>query len=169
MMKLLQLLLVGAALLVGRAAPAQTAPVHVLRAAPTAPAGLRRQLARADSALAEPLQQARRTLAQARKRYAAGLPGGTHCLVMVRVLASDTSFRPVQARVIGWRNGAVQALISPAPAPTAPAKSPDLQPVSFPEAAVLDWTFVAANGREEGNFVGKYLDLTRQLERLPFR
>lgn len=174
-MKPLSSLLLGLALLVGSAGGAQTsgpsparptsAALVILAATPAAPAGIRRQLARADSALAQPLQQARRTLAQARKRYAAGLPGGTRCLVLVRVLASDTSFRPVQARVIGWRGGAVQALLGPAD--KAPAA--ELRPVSFPETAVLDWTFVAANGREEGNFVGKYLDLARQLESLPFR
>ena len=167
-MKLLSLrLLLTTTLLTGLTATAQPAAVRVLPPTPAAPAGLRPQLARADSALAEPLQQARRTLSQARKRYAAGLPGGTRCLVMVRVLASDTSFRQVQARVIGWREGAVQALISSAE--TAGADAADLRPVSFPEAAVLDWTFLAANGREEGNFVGKYLDTARQLESILFR
>lgn len=148
-------------------APAQTAPADltILTPRPAAPAGIRQKIARADSALAEPLQQARRTLSTARKRYAAGLPGGAKCLVMVRVQASDTSFREVQARVIGWRNGAVQALISAAPT----ASIAELRPVSFPEAAVLDWTILAANGREEGNFVGKYLDTARQLENMPFR
>lgn len=167
-MKLFSLLL-GTVLLAGHATIAQTAapagPPVVLTAVPAAPTGIREKMARADSALAEPMQQARRTLSQARKRYVAGLPGGTQCLVMVRILASDTSFRQVQARVIGWHNGAVQALISPA----LTAALTDLRPVSFPEAAVLDWTFLAANGREEGNFVGKYLDTARQLENMPFR
>lgn len=168
-MKSFPLLLLGAALLVSGAAQAQTAaptsPLVVLTAPPAAPTSLRQKLVRADSALAEPMQQARRTLSRARKRYAAGLPGGTKCLVMVRVLASDTSFRQVQARVIGWHDGAVQALISP----LTKAATTDLRPVSFPETAVLDWTFLAANGREEGNFVGKYLDTARQLEDMPFR
>lgn len=160
------LLLLTPFLLAGLTATAQPAAVQVLPPTPAAPAAIRPKMARADSALAEPLQQARRTLGQARKRYAAGLPGGTRCLVTVRVLASDTSFRQVQARVIGWRDGAVQALISPGEAASDAA---DLRPVSFPEAAVLDWTFLAANGREEGNFVGKYLDTARQLENMPFR
>ncbi len=160
----------GLALLAGQPTAAQTAlqtaaPAIVVLPAPAAPAAVRLKMARADSALAEPLQQARRTLTQARKRYAAGLPSGSKCLMTVRVLASDTSFRQVQARVIGWRNGAVQALLSPI-ASTAPD---DLRPVSFPETAVLDWTILAANGREEGNFVGKYLDTAAQLESLPFR
>jgi hypothetical protein len=165
-MKPFQLLLLGSALLPGLTSLAQTplTPV-VLTDAPTAPVGIREKMVRADSALAEPLQQARRTLTQARKRYAAGLSNGEKCLVMVRVQASDTSFRQVQARVIGWRNGAVQALISPAP------KAPvtDLRPVSFPETAVLDWTILQPNGRQEGNFIGRYLDMTRQMESMLFR
>ena len=104
-------------------------------------------------------------MAQVRKRYAAGLADGERCLVLVRVRASDTSFRQAQARVIGWRNGAVQALISPAPS----AKATDLRPVSFPETAVLDWTIVQTNGREEGNFVGRYLDIAHDLETMRFR
>jgi hypothetical protein len=166
LMKPFQLLLLGSALLVGHTSSAQgpSAPV-VLTDAPTAPAGLREKLVRADSALAEPLQQARRTLTQVRKRYTAGLANGEKCLVMVRVQASDTSFRQVQARVIGWRNGAVQALISPTPKATVA----DLRPVSFPETAVLDWTILQPNGRQEGNFIGRYLDMARQMESMLFR
>lgn len=166
-MKLSRLTVLILLMLGSRAAVAQEpAAVVVLTSAPAAPVGLRLKMARADSALAEPLQQAQRTLSAARKRYAAGLPSSTKCLVLVRVQASDTSFREVQARVIGWRDGAVQALISPR---ATAAVAADLRPVSFPEAAVLDWTILAANGREEGNFVGKYLDTARQLEALPFR
>ena len=160
------LLVVCVTLLTGLAATAQTGPaIVVLPSAATAPLGLRQKMVRADSALAEPFLQARQTLAQAHKRYTAGLTIGEKCLVTVRVQSSDTSFRQVQARVIGWRNGAVQALISPAPT----AAATDLRPVSFPETAVLDWMIVRSNGREEGNFVGRYLDMAHDMERMLLR
>ena len=32
------------------------------------------------------------------------------------------------------------------------------QRISFPESEVLDWTIVHPDGREEGNYVGKFID-----------
>ena len=41
-------------------------------------------------------------------------------------------------------------------APQAPEGEPT--PLSFPEAAVLDWTIRHADGREEDGFASRYLD-----------
>ena len=38
------------------------------------------------------------------------------------------------------------------------APEDELTPLSFPEAAVLDWTIRHVDGREEGSFVSRYLD-----------
>ena len=43
-----------------------------------------------------------------------------------------------------------------AAAPQAPEDEPT--PLSFPEAAVLDWTIRHADGREEGDFARRYLE-----------
>ncbi|MBF9239208.1 hypothetical protein I2I05_17525 [Hymenobacter sp. BT683] len=159
-------LLAGLAWLQAPAVAAQgTAPI-VLTAA-SAPAGLRPALTRDETAFADPLREAQRTLPQAKKRFQAGLPQGDQFLISVRVVASDTSFRQASARVLGWRGNTVQALLLPEEANSASPMEP--LPVSFPETAVVDWTLLRAGGREEGNYVGRYLDTARQLESLPFR
>ncbi len=122
----------------------------------TAPAALRPALAAADADLASPLREAYRSLPQVRKRYPDELPEGSVLYVTVRIPLNDTAFRMVQARVFGWREGRVQALVPTAATPRAPED--ELTPLSFPETAVLDWTIRHTDGREEGNFVGRYLE-----------
>ena len=148
-------------------AVAAQAPVPVVLTVATAPAGVRPALARDETALADPMREALRTLPQAKKRFLAGLPQGDQFLLSVRVAATDTSFRQVSARVLGWHGSTVQALLLPGPADSAGATEPT--PVSFSETAVLDWTLLRASGREEGNYVGRYTDTARQLESLPLR
>ena len=149
-----------------KTAAAQTTAPVVLTAA-TAPAGVRPALARDETALADPVREALRTLPQAKKRFLAGLPDGDQFLLSVRVAASDTSFRQVSARVLGWRGNTVQALLLPENASSATPAEP--MPVSFPETAVVDWTLLRASGREEGNYVGRYTDTARQLEGMRLR
>lgn len=163
MLPLLVLLVAGNT----RQAAAQTVAPVVLTAA-TAPAGVRPALARDQTALADPVREALRTLPQAKKRFLAGLPAGDQFLLSVRVAASDTSFRQASARVLGWRGNTVQALLLPEAASTnMPAAEP--MPVSFPETAVVDWTLLRASGREEGNYVGRYNETAAQVEGMRLR
>lgn len=159
-------LLVGALLPWPRPSAAQSSAPVVLTAA-TAPAGVRPALTRDATALADPVREALRTLPQAKKRFLAGLPAGDQFLLSVRVAATDTSFRPASARVLGWHGSTVQALLLPDAGDAASPAQPT--PVSFPETAVVDWTLLRASGREEGNYVGRYIDTSRQLEHLPLR
>jgi len=62
----------------------------------------------------------------------------------------------VPARLFGWHAGQAQAVMPAAAAPQAPEDEPT--PLSFPEAAVLDWTIRHADGREEGDFARRYLE-----------
>ena len=133
----------------------------------TAPASVRPALRRDETALAEPVREALRTLPQAKKKFLAGLPDGDQFLLSVRVIATDTSFWQVSARVLGWHGTTVQALLLPNAAN--PTGSGEPVPVSFPEAAVIDWTVRRASGRQEGNYVGRYADTSRQLESMPLR
>ncbi len=159
---LLILLVLGNA----KTATAQTAAPVVLTAA-TAPAGVRPALARDQTALADPVREALRTLPQAKKKFLAGLPDGDQFLLLVRVAASDTSFRQASARVLGWRGTTVQALLLPAAADSATPTEPT--PVSFPETAVVDWTLLRASGREEGNYVGRYNKTAAQVAGMRLR
>ncbi|WP_201985121.1 hypothetical protein [Hymenobacter rubidus] len=158
-------LLLGAAFLLALPTIAQ-GPAPVVLTAATAPAGVRPALARDATALADPVREALRTLPQAKKKFLAGLPSGDQFLLSVRVIATDTSFRQASARVLGWHGNTVQALLLPGPDAADKAKP---TPVSFPETAVVDWTLLRASGREEGNYVGRYIDTSRQLESMPFR
>jgi len=151
----------GGLLALAQPGAAQAPAPKVLLAPPASEAG-RRALARADAEIADPVREARRTLPQARKRFQAGLPAGAQCLLLVRVVAGDTLFTPTAVRVLGWRDGQVQALLPL-------GASADKIPISFPETAVLDWTLLGADGREEGNFVGRYLETARDLEGLRLR
>jgi hypothetical protein len=159
-------LLMGATLVFALPLAAQ-APAPVVLTAATAPAGVRQALARDESALADPVREALRTLPQAKKKFLAGLPNGDQFLLSVRVIATDTSFRQASARVLGWHGNTVQALLLPNASDAAPAAEPT--PVSFPETAVVDWTLLRASGREEGNYVGRYTDTARQMEGLRLR
>ena len=166
---LVRALLAGASFLLALPIIAQVPTPMVLTTA-TAPAGVRPALARDDSALAAPLREALRTLPQAKKKFLAGLPSGDQFLLSVRVAATDTSFRQVSARVLSWRGSTVQALLL-LPNAAADASTPisELQPISFSEAAVVDWTLLRASGREEGNYVGRYTDTAHQLEGMRLR
>ena len=160
------LLLVGVIFGLLQPAAAQV-PAPVVLMADTAPAGVRPALARDESALADPVREALRTLPQAKKRFLAGLANGDQFLLSVRVVDTDTSFRQATARVLGWHGSTMQALLLPSAANSAGPTEPTL--VSFPETAVLDWMLLRASGREEGNYVGRYTDTARQLENMPLR
>ncbi|MDB5267250.1 MAG: hypothetical protein JWP58_290 [Hymenobacter sp.] len=160
-------LLAGATLLLALPSVAQ-APTPVVLTTATAPAGVRPALARDETALADPVREALRTLPQAKKKFLAGLPIGDQFLLSVRVIATDTSFRQASARVLGWHGNTVQALLLPetTTASTTPAEP---TPVTFPETAVVDWTLLRASGREEGNYVGRYTDTAHQVEGMRLR
>ena len=160
-------LLAGVAVLLAFPTVAQ-APTPVVLTTATAPAGVRPALARNETALADPVREALRTLPQAKKKFLAGLPIGDQFLLSVRVIATDTSFRQASARVLGWHGNTVQALLLPeiTTAITTPAEP---TPVTFSEAAVVDWTLLRASGREEGNYVGRYHETAQQVEGMRLR
>ncbi|WP_139925324.1 hypothetical protein [Hymenobacter sp. DG01] len=110
-----------------------------------------------------PLKEARRTLPQARQRYLRGLPAGTGFYLTARVLNEAATPEPVVILVDTWQGTHISGRIvrlAPDGRPT-PGATAD-----FEETAVLDWILLRANGAEEGNFLGKYLDLEERLAAL---
>lgn len=140
---------------------------HPLRAQePTAPtiALLVQQLAHAPEPLPPmPLKEARRTLPQARQRYQHGLPAGTRFFLTARVLNEAATPEPVVVLIDAWQAGRVTGRImrfdSEGRATPGPA-------TDFDEAAVLDWILLRPGGAEEGNYLGKFLDLEERLAAL---
>lgn len=133
---------------------------------PAAPgiALLVQQLAQAPDPLPElPLKEARRTLPQARQRYQRGLPIGISFYLTARVLNEAATPEPVVVAVDTWQGSHISGRImrlGPNGLPTPNA------PVHLDEAAVLDWIVLRPNGTEEGNFLGKFLDLEERLAAL---
>ena len=161
-------ILLTAKILLTPAALAEQPPV-VLAGLTNATPALRPALRAADADLAAPLREAHRTLTQVRKQFQLGLRVDDALFVAVRVLAADTAFRLVQARVLGWHDGTVQALV---PATQPSTQEPDADsatPLAFPESAVLDWTLHHADGRVEGNFLGRHHATTERAGTMELR
>lgn len=106
--------------------------------------------------IAPAVKQAHKTLPKARQRFTAGLPAGQAFFLTTRIFDTDGRFEQVFVRVKNWSSGTVQGLISNELNVVQQYKPGQL--ITFPETAVLDWTISTADGREEGNFVGKLLD-----------
>lgn len=99
-------------------------------------------------------------MSQARQRYQQGLPAGTSFYLTARVLNEAATPEPVVLVVDAWRAHDISGRIM-RPGPTG-LPTPGAT-VNLDEAAVLDWIVLRPNGAEEGNFLGKFLDLEERL------
>lgn len=119
----------------------------------------------ADEPLPElPLKEARRTLGQARQRYQRGLPAGSFYLT-ARVLNESATPEPVLVRVAAWQGSRISGHIVRATADGGAVIA--TAPIEFEEPDVLDWLVLRPNGAEEGNYLGKFLELQDRLAALP--
>ncbi|SHI36187.1 hypothetical protein SAMN02745146_0649 [Hymenobacter daecheongensis DSM 21074] len=139
-------------------------PVAVVVPAAGRPASPAQSMQEFDQLIAEPVREARRTLAEAQRRYQAGLRPGETFYLTTRVQDPDGTFEQVFVLVRQWEGPYVQGTI--ANALEAVKTYAAGQEIEFTTSAVLDWTLVRANGAEEGNYVGKFLDIQRRLDAL---
>jgi len=103
------------------------------------------------------IAKGRATYPAAKKRFLTGLPRGYRFEVRKRL--SDTggaAFEEVFIEVDAIKDGKVYGRIGSELG--AVRSYHQWQKISFPESDVLDWTIVHPNGREEGNYVGKFID-----------
>lgn len=103
------------------------------------------------------IAKARATYPAAKKCYLAGLPRG--CWFEVRKLLIDPSSLAVEdvfIEVDAIKDGKVYGRIVSQLGAVRSYRQ--WQRISFPESEVLDWTIVHPGGREEGNYVGKFID-----------
>ena len=100
--------------------------------------------------------QARATYPAAKQRFVSGLPNGSAFFLTVRLTDPQERIEQVFVKVDKIENDRVTGKIWS-----------DIQRVSgyslgqtyeFPEQDLLDWLISNADGTEEGNFVGKFLD-----------
>jgi hypothetical protein len=112
-----------------------------------------------EKAIAPYVSQARETYPAARDRYLAGLPAGEKFFVTTRLHDKGGKFEQVFIRVTKIEAGTISGQIASKLDFVTEYKTG--QSYSFPEAQLLDWVIVNAQGREEGNVVGKFLDTYR--------
>ncbi|TKR30545.1 DUF2314 domain-containing protein [Luteimonas gilva] len=109
-----------------------------------------------EAAIAPYIAQAKRTYPAAKAKFTAGLPVGQSFFVTTRLYDSSGAFEQVFIAVRDIADGRVSGRIWN-----------DIERVqgfrhgddyAFPESDVMDWLITHADGSEEGNFVGKFLD-----------
>lgn len=101
------------------------------------------------------VRQARATLGDAKKRFLGGLGPGQRLYLTTRI-TEPNGLEQVFVEVVAWEDAAIRTRID---SHLEVAKRHHRgEALTIHEKDVLDWTIVHPDGREEGNFVGKYLD-----------
>jgi Uncharacterized protein conserved in bacteria (DUF2314) len=101
--------------------------------------------------------KARATYPTAKKRYLTGLPRDYRFEVRKRLAdPNGAAYEEVFIEVDAIKGGKVYGRIGSELGAVRSYRQ--WQRISFPESEVLDWTIVHPDGREEGNYVGKFID-----------
>ncbi len=99
---------------------------------------------------------ARKSYPKAKKRYLQGLPKKYKFFVVIRIYDGKGNFEQIFVRVRGITNGRIIGRIANKVNLIKRYKQGDR--VTAREKDIYDWVIVKANGKEEGNFVGRYID-----------
>ncbi|WBO83852.1 hypothetical protein [Hymenobacter yonginensis] len=124
---------------------------------PVAATRLALQLTTAETLPAAPLKEARRTLNQARQRFNRGLPTGDKLFVTATLLDDAANRVPQLVQVYSWQDGRVAGRLVGTNLPEGNNRE------EFDEADIVDWMILHPDESEEGNYVGKFLDLEDRL------
>ncbi len=111
--------------------------------------------AKLDAMLKPYIEQARKTLPEIKARYQKGLPEKETLSVTTRLFGKDGRMEQVFVTVKDWSDDKISGLLA---SKVALPDHKEGEPLTVAEADVLDWTIVRADGSEEGNLIGKYLD-----------
>lgn len=139
-------------------------PVTVATGAEAGSVDPAQSMALFDQLIATPMKEALRTLPQAKKRFTAGMKPGETFYLTTRVVDADGRFEQVFVQVTQWEDTYVQGTIANTLQTVRDYTTG--QTLEFTTKAVYDWTIVRADGSEEGNYVGKFLDIQNRLDRL---
>lgn len=116
-----------------------------------------RQVKQAPAVLpALPIKEAHRTLGAVRRQFQGGLPPGAQLYVVGKGLNEAATPELLLVRVLSWPTSQLTGQIV-RPESAAPAN------IELAESAVQDWLLLYPNGREEGNYLGKFWDLEERL------
>lgn len=101
------------------------------------------------------IEEAKKTYLSAKDRFQIGLPAGYSFFVTVDFQDNDIHENAFMA-VRKISDGKITAVLS---TKLIKVKSHRYgEELTFPESKVLDWTITSPDGKEEGNFIGKFLD-----------
>jgi len=111
-------------------------------------------------------EQARATYPAARQRFLDGLPSDEAFYVTTWIYDAEHRGESVFILVDRIKQGRVRGRIASDLGTVTGYKAG--QSLEFNEADVVDWTILSADGHEEGNYVGKFLDgLQAKWDELP--
>ncbi len=113
-------------------------------------------LARWRELIAPHVKEALATYPDAKRRYLAGLPAGETFFVTTLLRDSSGRFEQVFILVDQIEGNVIKGRIASTIMAVEGYKRG--QPQTISEADVVDWLISKADGSEEGNFVGKFLD-----------
>lgn len=115
-----------------------------------------KQIQKFEEAIKPYIQKAKESYPQAKKRYLEGLPAKETLFITTRLRDKDGRFEQVFIAVKEIKDGVVKGLIWSDVQFISGHKHGDNY--SFPESELIDWTISKADGSEEGNFVGNFLE-----------
>ncbi len=99
--------------------------------------------------------QARKSLPFVKQRYMQGLKAGETLYLTIRLQDPDGGFELVRVKVQDWYDDQILGTVANPLFVIQSYHQGDS--INFKESAVLDWTVVHADGRQEGDYVGKFL------------
>jgi uncharacterized protein YegJ (DUF2314 family) len=102
------------------------------------------------------IEQALKTLPDAKQRFLAGLPQGEAFFLVTRIYDTDGRFEQVFVRVKKWDQDKIKGAITNDLYTVKDFHNGQL--IEFEEKDILDWLISKPDGSEEGNYVGKFLD-----------
>ena len=102
------------------------------------------------------IKRARETYPTAKEKYLKGLPPGEHFFLTTRLYDDQNREEQVFVLVKSIEDGKVDGIIYNNINVVTGYQNG--QKHSFPESEIYDWLITKPDGREEGNFVGKFID-----------
>jgi hypothetical protein len=116
--------------------------------------------ARLDSLMAPYVQMARRSYFDARARFQKGLPSGDRFFITTRIFDPQGNFQQVFVEVSNISNGKVAGRIVTGTQKTGGHTPADVFICN--ETDILDWSIAKPDGSQEGNVVGKFLEVMQE-------
>jgi hypothetical protein len=113
-----------------------------------------------ERAIAPYVAKARASYPEAKNRFLAGLPRGQAFFLTTRLHDKDGKWEQVFIAVERIKDSKVTGSISSDLNTVKGFKRG--QKYTFPESELLDWLITKPDGKEEGNFVGNFLDTHKQ-------